>query len=267
MVERAIIEEIAQAYLRAGKERRRLRPPSAQYPGFGIGDGYAVQRRWLELKLAEGRTLRGQKIGLTSRAMQSLSNITEPDYGALLDDMFYADGAELPMARFIEPRVECELAFVMGRALKGPNCTLFDVLNATDYVMPAIEIIDLRTLNVDPETKASRKVQDNIADNAADAALVLGGRPVKPTEVDLRWVAALCYRNGVIEESGVAAAVMNHPAHAVAWLANKLATHDVGLQPGQVVLAGSFTRTVPARAGDTFHIDYGPVGAITCRFA
>jgi 2-oxo-hept-3-ene-1,7-dioate hydratase len=122
------------------------------------------------------------------------------------------------------------------------------------------------TLREDPETDAPRQVQDSIADNAGNAALVIGGRPVKPSEVDLRWVAALCYRNGVVEESGVAAAVMNHPANSVAWLANKLATYGVALEPGQVVLGGSFTRTVPARAGDVFHIDYGPLGSIICRF-
>jgi 2-oxo-hept-3-ene-1,7-dioate hydratase len=260
------IDAIAQAYHRAKKERRRIRPPSAQDQGFTIEDAYAVQRRWVGLMLAEGRSIKGHKIGLTSRAMQSLSGITEPDYGALLDDMFFADGADLPMSRFIEPRLECELAFIIGRPLAGPDCTIFDVLRATDYVVPAVEIVDLRTLNVDSETKASRKVQDNIADNAANAALVVGGRPVRPGDVDLRWVAALCYRNGVIEESGVAAAVMNHPANGVAWLANKLAPHGVKLEPGQVVLGGSFTRTVPARAGDMFHIDYGPLGAITCRF-
>jgi 2-oxo-hept-3-ene-1,7-dioate hydratase len=266
MLESRTLDAIARAYHDAEKERRRVRPPSAQYPGFTIEDAYEVQRRWVALKLAEGRRIRGHKIGLTSRAMQSMSGITEPDYGALLDDMFYADGAELPIARFIEPRLECELAFIIGRRLAGPNCTLFDVLSATDYVVPAVEIVDLRTLNVDPETKVQRKVQDNIADNAANAALVLGGRPVRPNDVDLRWVAALCYRNGVIEESGVAAAVMNHPGNGVAWLANKLAPHGEALEPGEVVLGGSFTRTVPARAGDLFHIDYGRLGAITCRF-
>jgi 2-oxo-hept-3-ene-1,7-dioate hydratase len=266
MLESRTLDAIAQGYHQAEKARRRVRPPSAQYPGFSIEDAYEAQRRWVALKLAEGRTIRGHKIGLTSRAMQSMSGITEPDYGALLDDMFFADGADLPIGRFIEPRLECELAFIIGRRLSGPNCTIFDVLSATDYVVPAVEIVDLRTLNVDPETKAQRKVQDNIADNAANAGLVLGGRPVRPTDIDLRWVAALCYRNGVIEESGVAAAVMNHPANGVAWLANKLAPHGEALAPGEVVLGGSFTRTVPARAGDMFHIDYGPLGTITCRF-
>jgi 2-oxo-hept-3-ene-1,7-dioate hydratase len=266
MLDQRTIDDIAQRLDIAEKTRQRIRPPSAQYSNMAVEDAYAVQRAWVGLKLASGRTLKGHKIGLTSRAMQSISNITEPDYGTLLDDMFFTDGGDIPVGRFIEPRLEVELAFIMGRRLKGPNCTIFDVLAATDYVVPTVEIVDLRTMNVDPETKANRKVIDNIADNAANAALVMGGRPVRPDAIDMRWVAALCYRNGVIEESGVAAAVLNHPANGVAWLANKLAPFEVALEPGQVVLAGSFTRVVPARAGDVFQIDYGPLGAISCRF-
>ncbi|HKU99042.1 MAG TPA: 2-oxo-hepta-3-ene-1,7-dioic acid hydratase [Vineibacter sp.] len=266
MLDQSTIEAIARGYHQAEKTRQRVRPPTSQYPGFSIDDAYAVQRHLVKLMLADGRKIRGHKIGLTSRAMQSITGMNEPDYGVLLEDMFYPDGGELPVNRFIEPRLECELAFIIGKPLSGPNCTIFDVLSATDYVVPTVEIVDSRTLPVDPETKAGRRVEDSIADNAADAALVMGGRPVKPTEIDLRWVGVLCYRNGIIEESGVAAAVMNHPANGVAWLANKLAPHGIKLEPGQVVLGGSFTRTVPARAGDKFHIDYGPLGAITCQF-
>lgn len=266
VLEKQAIAEIAQRLDTAEKTRQRIAPPTARYPGMTIEDGYAVQRAWVELKLASGRTLKGHKIGLTSKAMQNVTNVKEPDYGALLDDMFFPEGGELPMSRFIEPLLECELAFIMGRRLKGPGCTIFDVLAATDYVIPTVEICDLRVLSVDPETKKTRTVIDNIADNACNAALVMGGRPVKPDAVDLRWAACLCYRNGEIEESGVAAAVLNHPANGIAWLANKLAPFDVALEPGQVVLAGSFIRVVPARAGDQFHIDYGPLGAISCRF-
>jgi 2-oxo-hept-3-ene-1,7-dioate hydratase len=170
------------------------------------------------------------------------------------------------MNRFILPRVEVELAFILGKPLSGPGCTLFDVLAATDYVVPAIEIIDARIHQIDPETKVPRRVMDTISDNAANAGIVLGGRPVRPLDTDLRWVSALCYRNGVIEESGVAAAVLNHPANGVAWLANKLFRFGKTLEPGQVILGGSFTRPVPAQAGDTFHTDYGPLGAISFRF-
>ena len=266
MLDSATIDTIARAYDAAEKNRQRIRPPSVQYDGFTVEDAYAVQRRWVELKVAAGNVIKGHKIGLTSRAMQRQANITEPDYGALLADMFYNDGAEIPMGRFIQPRLECELGFVMGRRLKGPNCTIFDVLNATDYVVPAAEIVDGRTHRVDPETGKPRCVLDSIADNAGNAALIVGGRPVKPMEMDLRWVSVLCHRNNVIEESGVAAAVLNHPANGVAWLANKLAPFDIALEPGQFVLGGSFTSTVEAHAGDVFHVDYGPLGSISSRF-
>jgi 2-oxo-hept-3-ene-1,7-dioate hydratase len=198
--------------------------------------------------------------------MQIASQITEPDYGALLDDMLFRDGADLPLSRFILPRVEVELAFILGKPLKGPDVTLFDVLAATDYVTPAIEIIDARIEQADRHTKAMRKVVDTISDNAANAGIVLGGRPVKPDALDLRWCGALLYKNGVIEESGLAAAVLNHPGNGVAWLANKLAPHGESLAAGEIVLGGSFTRPVAGTAGDVFHADYGPLGAISFRF-
>jgi 2-oxo-hept-3-ene-1,7-dioate hydratase len=198
--------------------------------------------------------------------MQQSSQINEPDFGDLLDDMFFASGADLPMQRFIVPRVEVELAFVLGGALRGPGVTLVDVLGATEYVMPALEIIDARIQQVDPVSKVARKVTDTISDNAANAAVVMGDRPIRPQDVDLRWVSALLYRNGVIEESGVAAAVLNHPANGVVWLANKLAQYGVALSAGQTILGGSFTRPVNAAAGDLFNVDYGAFGAITCRF-
>lgn len=266
MLDAATIKSVAEAYHAAEKSRTRMRPPSVQYPGFTIEDAYAVQRAWVAIKQAEGNVLKGHKIGLTSRAMQRQVGIDEPDYGALLADMFYGDGAEIPVGRFIQPRLECELGFVIGKRLRGPDCTIFDVLSAVDYVVPSAEIVDGRTHRVDPETDKPRSVLDSIADNAGNAALVVGGRPVKPMDVDLRRVAVLCYRNNVVEESGVAAAVLNHPATGVAWLANKLAPFDVALEPGQFVLSGSFTGTVEARAGDTFHLDYGPLGSIVCRF-
>jgi 2-oxo-hept-3-ene-1,7-dioate hydratase len=251
-------------------ESERLREPVAQFsrrhPGMTVDDSYAIQRAWMKLKLAEGRVVKGHKIGLTSRAMQIASQITEPDFGTLLDDMFFRDGGEIPAHRFLVPRIEVELAFVLAKPLRGPDATLLDVLAATDYVLPALELIDARIEQFDRETKAPRKVLDTIADNAASAGVVLGGRPVKPDAIDLRWAGALLYKNGVIEESGLAAAVLNHPANGVAWLANKLAAHDEGLQAGEIVLAGSFTRPVACAAGDVFHVDYGTLGSISVRF-
>lgn len=239
---------------------------SAEHPAMTIEDAYAVQRAWMKRKLAEGRTPIGRKIGLTSRAMQRAVNITEPDYGLLLDDMLIQDGQEVPLNRFIEPRVEVELAFILGRDLAGPQVTLFAVLQATDYVVPALEIIDARIVRVDPATGRTRTVLDTISDNAANAAIVLGGRPVKPDAVDLRWVSAVMYRNGIIEESGVAAAVLNHPAHGPAWLAKRLAPYGERLEAGQIILGGSFTSPVHARSGDSFHVDYGPLGPVAVRF-
>ncbi|QQE91353.1 2-oxo-hept-4-ene-1,7-dioate hydratase [Azotobacter chroococcum] len=263
------IDLIRQAAARldaAERSGEQIRQFSLEYPGISIEDAYAIQRAWVEKKIADGRSLVGHKIGLTSRAMQVSSNITEPDYGALLDDMRFEEGFDIPVSRFIVPRVEVELAFILGKPLKGPDCTLFDVLDASEYVIPALEIIDARIHQVDPQTGVTRKVFDTISDNAANAGFVLGGRAVRPHDVDLRRVAAILYRNGVIEESGVSAAVLNHPAKGVAWLANKLAPYDVTLEAGQIILGGSFTRPVAARAGDTFHVDYGVLGSISCRF-
>jgi 2-oxo-hept-3-ene-1,7-dioate hydratase len=261
------LADLVQRLDRAERDRVPIRQPSLQFPDMTVEDAYEVQRRWTELKLDRGRELRGRKIGLTSRTMQQAVSITEPDHGALFDDMFFADGSTVPAGRFIRPRIEVELAFILDRPLLGPGVTVFDVLDATRWVTPALEILDARVQMSDPDTGHLRTIVDTIADNAADAGIVLGGRAVRPADVDLRWVSALLYQNGVIEESGVAAAVLNHPANGVAWLANKIAPFKIGLEEGQVILAGSFTRPVFANSGDTFHADYGPMGVITCSFA
>jgi 2-oxo-hept-3-ene-1,7-dioate hydratase len=265
-MDKKTINAIARELDAAERARVQMKQLSVRYPEITIEDAYRIQRAWVAHKVASGRVIKGHKIGLTSKAMQYASGINEPDYGALLDDMFYYDGSEIPTARFIEPRVEVELAFVLGKRLEGPNCTIFDVLSATDYVTPALEIIDSRLHRNDPETGKPRKVMDTISDNAANAAIVLGGRPFKPMDTDLRWVSALLHRNHEIEVSGVAAAVLNHPAHGPAWLANKLAPYGETLEAGEVVLGGSFTAPVFARPGDTFGADYGPFGTITCYF-
>ncbi len=266
MLAKDTIDALARQLYDARKARTPLRHFSAQHPGMTIDDGYAIQQAWVRLELADGRTIRGRKIGLTSRAMQQASQITEPDYAPLMDDMFFEQGGDIAIARFIAPRVEVELAFILGQPLKGPHVTLFDVLSATDYVTPAIEIIDARIEQFDRDTRAPRKVFDTISDFAANAGVVLGGRPVKPDAIDLRWVGAMLFKNGVIEETGLAAGVLNHPATGVAWLANRIARHDEQLNAGDVILAGSFTRPTGAVAGDTLHADYGPLGAVSFRF-
>lgn len=261
------IQQCAARLHEAERSRVQIRQLSQDYPHITIADAYAIQRAWIAIKVAEGRVIKGHKIGLTSKAMQSALNINEPDSGVLLDDMFFADGGIVPSDRFIATRIEAELAFVMRQQLAGPDCTLFDVLNATDFVVPALEILDTRIERVDPQTKATRKIFDTIADNAANAGIVLGGRPLRPLDADLRWIGALCTKNGQLEETGLAAGVLNHPATAVAWLANKIAAQGLALEPGQVVLAGSFIRPIEARKGDTIQADYGPYGTVSCHFA
>lgn len=260
-------EAIARQLYGAEQDRVPIRQLSLDFPEMTIDDAYAVQRALVDLKIADGRTVKGRKIGLTSKVMQRSVSIDEPDYGVLFDDMFVDDGGQVALGRFIRPRVEVELAFVLGAELTGPNVTLFDVLRASEFVTPALEILDARVQMSDPDTGHLRTIVDTIADNAANAGLVLGGRVVRPMDIDLRWVAALLLRNGVIEESGVAAAVLNHPGNGVAWLANRLAPRGVSLSAGEVILAGSFTKPVFAEPGDTFVADYGPLGTVSVDFA
>jgi 2-oxo-hept-3-ene-1,7-dioate hydratase len=261
------ITTIAATLRDAARTQTPMRAPTITHPGLTIADAYAIQHAWLDLRRAEGRTIKGHKIGLTSKAMQNSVGIDEPDYGVLLDDMFIASGTTIPAGKFLAPRVEIELAFRLKHRLAGPNCTLLDALAATDYVFPAIEILESRLHMVDPETRGTRKVEDSIADNAAVGAMVMGGRPMSPSEVDMQWVAGLCLRNGVIEETGVAAGVLGHPANGIAWLANKLAAHDIALEAGEILLSGSFIRPVAVRPGDTIHADYGTYGSVSCHFA
>jgi 2-oxo-hept-3-ene-1,7-dioate hydratase len=261
------IRSAAERLHQAEKTRQQIRQLSLDHPGITLADAYAIQAAWVAIKVAEGRIVKGHKIGLTSKAMQSALNIGEPDSGILLDDMFFSDGGLVPSDRFIGTRVEAELAFIMKRRLSGPDCTMFDVLNATDFVVPALEILDTRIERVDAVTKSTRKIFDTIADNAANAGIVLGGRPLRPDDADLRWIGALCYRNGQLEETGLAAGVLNHPATSVAWLANKIAANGLALEAGQVVLAGSFIRPIETRKGDTIQADYGPYGTVSCYFA
>ncbi|MDF1817380.1 MAG: 2-oxo-hepta-3-ene-1,7-dioic acid hydratase [Immundisolibacteraceae bacterium] len=266
MLDQSTIEAAAQALHQAEKNVEPMGQLGLAHPGMTIDDGYAIQQQWTALKLAEGRRVVGRKIGLTSRAMQQMFNLTEPDYGTLFDDQVFAEGSDIPVDRFIVPMVEVELAFYLGDRLSGENVTVTDVLRATEYVSPAVELIDARTHRIDPETGKGRQVTDTIADNAACAGIIAGGRPVPPDSVDLRWVGAMLSRNGVIEETGLAGGVLNHPANGIVWLARRFAKHGIDLEPGQVILCGSFTRPVPVRAGDTFHLDYGELGSMGFRF-
>ncbi|MQA95595.1 MAG: 2-oxo-hepta-3-ene-1,7-dioic acid hydratase [Streptosporangiales bacterium] len=260
MLTKDTITSLAEELAEAERTRGVIRRITARFPEATVEDSYAIQAVWKEKKLAAGRRLVGRKIGLTSRAMQASTGITEPDYGVMFDDTVWENGAHIPHDRFSNVRIEVELAFVLKEPLEGPHCTLFDVMRATEYVTPALEV-----LNSHIELEG-RTIVDTIADNAAYGGLVLGGNPTGPDAVDLRWVSALLYRNETIEETGVAAAVLNHPAAGVAWLANKTYQHGDRLEAGEIILAGSFTRPVWVEKGDTMLADYGPMGTISCRF-
>ncbi|MEV6161880.1 2-oxo-hept-4-ene-1,7-dioate hydratase [Streptomyces sp. NPDC052052] len=261
MLDSAQRQAIADELAEATRTRTPIPLLSARYPEMEVEDSYAVQNLWADRQIAAGRRVVGRKIGLTSKAMQAATGITEPDYGVVFDDMVLENGCEIPWERYTHPRIEVELAFKLNADLDGPGCTIFDVLSATEYVVPALEILDSHI------ELQGRTIVDTISDNAAMGAMVVGGNPVKPDSVDLRWIGALLYRNQTVEETGLAAGVLNHPASGVHWLANKLARHGSGLKAGDLVLAGSFTRPVHVQKGDTFLADYGPLGTITCTFA
>lgn len=249
----------ARDILQAETTRIPIPQPSKTYPNMEIEDAYRIQALWAEDRVARCARIVGHKIGLTSRAMQMASKMTEPDYGVILDDALYNDGAQIRADLFIKPRLEVELAFIMGEDLEGPGTRIYDVIRATEFIVPALEIIDYRT-------EVPRAITDTIADNAAFGAIVVGGRVIRPSEIDIRWVGATLSKNGIIEESGVSAAIMGHPAAGIAWLVNKLHVLGGKLSKGQIVLAGSFTRPVDITKGDVIQADYGPVGAIGISF-
>jgi 2-oxo-hept-3-ene-1,7-dioate hydratase len=259
MMSEAERKNMVRLLLAADKEHKPIELPSKLWPGITIDDAYAIQSEMARQRVAAGAKVIGHKIGLTSKAMQRSSQIDEPDYGHMFDYMLHYDGVKLPFESFCVPRVEIELAFIMGRQLSGSNVGLIDALRATEYVVPSIEIIDQRVGN-------PRKIFDTVSDNGGAAAVVLGGRPVRSGEVDLRWVGGMLYRNSEIEETGVAAGVLGHPALGVAWLARKLARFDITLKPGHIVLSGSFIRPVWAQKGDTLRADFSKLGAVSVQF-
>jgi 2-oxo-hept-3-ene-1,7-dioate hydratase len=260
MLDPDVIAQIADELAEADRTKSVIPRITSRHPEATVEDSYAIQGVWRDTMLAAGRRLVGRKIGLTSKAMQQATGISEPDYGVMFDDTLWENGSTIPFDNFSNVRIEVELAFVLKEPLEGPHCSLFDVLGATEYVTPALEV-----LNSHIELEG-RTIVDTISDNAAYGGMVLGGVPMRPDQVDLRWVSALLYRNETIEETGVAAGVLNHPATGVAWLANKLHQHGARLEAGEIILAGSFTRPMWVSRGDSVLCDYGPMGTITCRF-
>ena len=260
--------ESAAADLRAAeRDRRQIGLLSIRHPAMTMDDAYAVQRALTARKLAAGGRRVGWKIGLTSKAMQAALEIDIPDSGMLLDDMLFPDGALIPAGRFIEPRAEAEIAFVMRRDLAG-GASRDEVLSATDYVAPALEILDTRILRRDPESGRARNIMDAVADNAANAGVVLGGARNSPAEFDLRRAGAIVFRNGEVEETGLGAGVLNDPALAVAWLAARMKqSGGETIRAGDIVLSGSFIRPMECPPGSKIEADFGGFGFVSCEFA
>lgn len=252
------------ALFEAEQAARQIGLLSEAHPGMTLDDAYAVQAAYCGMKYEAGGTQIGWKIGLTSRAMQDALQITTPDSGVLFEDMLFDNGAVVPAGRFIQPRVEAEIAFVMAAPLSG-RVSREEVLAATDHIAPALEILDTRILRVSPQTGALRKVQDTIADNAANAGLVLGAPA--PVADDMRWLGAIVARDGNVEETGLGAGVLGDPVLGVAWLAERLAAYGAGLEPGQVVLSGSFIRPVECPPGARIEADFGALGRVSLRFS
>jgi 2-keto-4-pentenoate hydratase len=248
---------MAQALYDAELNHAPIEPFTITYPDADIEDSYRISQLVTELKLTAGRTVKGHKVGLTSKAMQQMSGATEPDYGTLTDDWIVPEGSTIDMSRLNRPLVEMEIAFVLKRELSGPGINAADVIQATDFVLPAIEIVDSRYRGRGPNM-----LVDSVADAAWCGLVVLGGRPARLTDLDIRREGATLYKNGIIEESGVGSAVMGNPVNAVVWLANKLATFGVTMAAGSVVLSGSFVKAIPFAAGDTITALFNTLGDV-----
>lgn len=261
------ISACAETLFLAERQRNQCGLISLAHPLATLADAYDIQSALVARKIAAGRHVTGWKIGLTSRAMQNALGITTPDSGVLLDDMHFPSGSIVPQTRFIQPRVEAEIAFVMRSALKGAQVTRADVVAATNFVCPALEILDTRILRADPATGKARTIIDTIADNAANAGIVLGPEKHSLETFDLRWVGAVVKRDGVVEETGLGAGVLDDPVTGILWLVHRLAAYGQGIEAGQVVLSGSFIRPIEAAPGSSFDADFGPFGRVQIRFA
>jgi 2-keto-4-pentenoate hydratase len=256
------VQQAARNLYRAETTQEWAEPVSKLFPEAKVEDAYRVGLAVRDIKLANGRTVKGHKIGLTSKAMRDLTGATEPDYGFIFDNWFALEGETVQRSAMNRPLVEVELAFVMGQELKGPSVNAADVIRATDFILPALEIVDTRY-----SSRGTNLLVDSISDAASCGFVVLGGNPVKLTDVDVRRLSASLSINGQVMESGTASAVMGNPINAVVWLANKLLEFDIAMQPGDVILSGSFVKAIPFGAGDTILALYDQLGEITLRIA
>jgi 2-keto-4-pentenoate hydratase len=254
-------QAVADALAQAERERAPIEPPTEAWPGLDTGDAYAIQLMNAEARIAAGGTVRGHKVGLTSRAMQQMLGVTEPDYGHLFDEMFVTEGDSLDATLFCRPRVEMEVAFILEDTIEGPGATVAEVMRKTAFVLPAIEVIDSRVRDW------RITLADTIADNASSARVVLGGNPTSLTDVDVRLLGGILRRRGEIVETGASGAVLGNPATAVVWLANKLAEFGGRLEAGHVVMPGACTRAVDVEAGDAIRAEFDVLGSVQVAFS
>ncbi|MFQ5762491.1 MAG: 2-keto-4-pentenoate hydratase [Candidatus Bathyarchaeia archaeon] len=250
----------AKALFDAEANRAPIQPLTADNPSLTVEDAYRIQSNVLQMKKDQGERIVGKKIGLTSKAIQTQLGVFEPDYGQITHKMVVADGSALSMMQLIKPKVEAEVAFILKQDLQGPSVTTADVLRATEGVMPVLEIIDSRIRDW------KIKIQDTIADNASSARVVTGGALTALGNLQLNLIGAVFEKNGGIVATGAGAAVLGHPAHSVAWLANKLSEFGEPLRAGEIVLSGSLTAAVDASAGDVFRVSFDRLGSVAVRF-
>lgn len=257
-------EKIAQfgdALYAALRARTTIAPLTGQAPDITIEDAYQVSVHFLERRLADGESMIGKKIGVTSRVVMDMLDVRQPDFGFLTDAMVYGNNAEVPAAStLIQPKAEGEIAFILKRDLKGPGITNADVIAATDFVMPCFEIVDSRIRDW------QIKIEDTVADNASCGAIVLGDKAVSPLDVDLTTCGIVVELNGEIISTGAGAAAMGSPVNCVAWLANMLGRFDMELKAGEVILSGSLVPLQPVTAGDSMHLEIGGIGRTSVRF-
>ena len=245
MLTNEIREKIAGDIYRCFREKSQIPLLNPRFPEIEMEDAYRIQEHVVQQFIADGHRVKGYKIGLTSKPMQELANSTEPDYAAMLDDMFLPEAGESPRAHWQQPLVEIEMAFVMKERLEGPGANVAEVIRATDFVLPAIEIVDFRVAY-----GPGMDVRDTIADLAAVGGVILGGNPIDLRDIDIRDINGSLLINGEEREKGNSIEVLGNPLTAVAWLANKLSQFGVAFEPGDVILSGSFLRALPVAAGD-----------------
>ena len=254
------IRKEAQDLYRAEREKNVLRPFTEKYPKIDTDEAYKIQLALIEMKLADGAKVVGKKIGLTSKAMQKMLNVDQPDYGHILDTMVLQDSADFRVGELIQPKIEPEIAFIIDRELKGPGVTPSQVMAATRFVVPALEIIDSRIEGW------KIKLCDTIADNASSARVVLGNSRRRVDERDLKLVGMILEKNGDIVQTGAGGAVLGHPAAAVAWLANAVGQFGVSLSAGDIIMPGALCGAVDVGAGDLLTASFDGLGSVSVHF-